>query len=466
MNNSLQQAKYFCLDFMSAYLSWVVFHYYRYAILQPMPVGKDYSLIPLLPTLGIAGGWCLMYYSVGCYNHVYRKSRLQELWSSIKTTLAGSLAIFFSFLLDNGSRYPREHRRILLVYIAIHFTLTYLPRLCLTSYTIHLLRSRKIGFNTLLIGSNSHAIELFKNFSRQKKSAGNYFVGFVTINGTTDQGIYELLPQLGTIDQVGELIDPYQIQEVIIALESSESESIMTILNVLDRYRLIIKVIPSLYDILRGQVNMPSIGEPLIVVSKQIMSPSEENLKRMIDFSFSFLALLAFVPLFLVLAILVKLSSPGPVFYTHERIGKDRRPFKIYKFRSMYVNAESNGPMLSSTDDPRITPFGKFLRKWRFDELPQFFNVLIGDMSIVGPRPERQFYIDQLVKCAPHYIHLLKVRPGITSWGQVKFGYAENVDEMLLRLKYDLIYLEDMSIYTDLKIMIYTIRIVLLGKGK
>ena len=159
------------------------------------------------------------------------------------------------------------------------------------------------------------------------------------------------------------------------------------------------------------------------------------------------------------------MSSKGPVFYSHERIGKYGKPFTIFKFRSMYLESEKNGPALSSKYDTRITKFGRFMRKSRLDELPQFYNVLIGDMSLVGPRPERQFFIDQIVKQAPHFTHLHKVRPGITSWGQVKFGYAENVEEMIQRLKYDIIYIENMSLYVDIKILIYTIKIIFKGQG-
>ena len=191
-----------------------------------------------------------------------------------------------------------------------------------------------------------------------------------------------------------------------------------------------------------------------------------ENIKRIIDVVASVFTLVILSPFYIILGIGVKLSSKGPVFYTHTRMGRYGNPFKIYKFRSMYINSEANGPSLSSTNDPRITPFGRFIRKMRFDEFPQFYNVLIGDMSLVGPRPERHFFIKQIVELAPHYLLLYKIRPGITSWGQVKFGYAENVDEMIDRLKFDIIYLENMSIYVDLKIMIYTIRTVLEGSGK
>ena len=171
-----------------------------------------------------------------------------------------------------------------------------------------------------------------------------------------------------------------------------------------------------------------------------------------------------FLPIILFLAIGIKLTSKGPVFYSHERIGQFGKPFILYKFRSMYTDAEKNGPALSSKDDNRITSFGKFMRKSKLDELPNFYNVLKGDMSLVGPRPERKYYIDQIIEKAPHYLHLQKVKPGITSWGQVKYGYAENVEQMINRLQYDILYIENMSVYVDFKIMIYTILIILKGR--
>ena len=222
-----------------------------------------------------------------------------------------------------------------------------------------------------------------------------------------------------------------------------------------------------MYDILAGSVKMTNIfGALLIEVNQESMPFWQQAVKRFLDIVLSMIALIVLLPFFIFLAIVVKFSSPGPVFFKQERIGKNGRTFKIIKYRTMFVNSESNGPQLSSSNDPRITPVGRFLRKTRLDEFPQFVNVLLGDMSLVGPRPERQFYIDQIVKIEPQYLHLTKVRPGITSWGQVKYGYAENVDQMLQRMKFDLLYMKNRTLALDFKIMLYTVLIIFKGSGK
>jgi exopolysaccharide biosynthesis polyprenyl glycosylphosphotransferase len=299
------------------------------------------------------------------------------------------------------------------------------------------------------------------------KSPGNRFIGFLQVNGG-DQLLTSVgLPRLGKWHELRQVIEQQGVEEVIIAVDSSEHEHMSRIMNELEGTGVRIKVIPDMYDILSGSVKMTSIfGTPLIEVNPEIMPAWQFSLKRIVDISASFIALLLLLPVFVVFALLVKFSSPGPVFFRQERIGKFGRPFTIVKFRSMYCDAERNGPQLSSTSDPRITPFGRWMRKTRMDELPQFWNVLVGDMSLVGPRPERQHFIDEITKVAPHYRHLHKVRPGITSWGQVKFGYAENVEQMVRRLKYDILYIENMSMAVDLKILAYTVLIILKGDGK
>ena len=257
------------------------------------------------------------------------------------------------------------------------------------------------------------------------------------------------------------------IEEVILAVRSSEHGELESIINRLEGTGVGIKIIPDIYDILSGMVRMQSLfGAPLIAIRKEIMPAWQVAVKRAMDVVISSVALLLLTPLLLAIAVAVKLSSKGPVFFHQERVGRWGVPFMIHKFRSMYVGSERNGPQLSSDHDPRITVVGRFLRKSRLDELPQFFNVLIGEMSLVGPRPERQHYIDLISERAAHYHHLHKVRPGITSWGQVKYGYAENVEEMVQRLRFDLIYMENMSLALDIKILTYTVWIVLRGRGK
>lgn len=471
LNKKLQVAKYVVFDILAAAASWTLFFIFRKIYIESQKFGykipvdldyKFYSALLLIPLF-----WLTLYYSSGHYKNIYRRSRLKELWQTFSVTVFGVVIIFFVLILDDAILSYKHYYSSFFTLLGLHFTLTYIPRLTLTSVTISQLRSRKIGFNTLLIGCNKKAVELYKTLESQPKSSGNKFIGFANVNPATECILSKHLPHLGHVSELREIILSNNVEEVIIAIESSEHEKVWKIINALQDLNVIIKVNPNLYDILTGTVSMSTIySAPLIEINHDIMPAWQESVKRLVDVVFSSVAIILLLPAYIALAVGVKLSSRGPVFYSHERIGRYGKPFTIYKFRSMHTDAEKNGPALSSKNDSRITPFGKIMRKSRLDELPQFFNVLIGDMSLVGPRPERQYYIDLIVKKAPHYHHLQKVRPGITSWGQVKYGYAENVDEMIERLKYDLIYLENMSLYVDFKIMIYTVKIVFQGLGK
>ncbi|MGB0425117.1 MAG: sugar transferase, partial [Flavobacteriales bacterium] len=321
-------------------------------------------------------------------------------------------------------------------------------------------------FNALVVGGNERALNTFEEIQALRKSPGFKFLGFVQVNGK-DTLMEKHLKNLGKYHALPSLIKDKNIEEVILAVESSDHKELRVILNLLEGENVNVKIIPDVYDILAGSVKMTSIfGAPLIAIDQEIMPAWQLSLKRVMDVTVSLFALLILSPVILTLMVLVKMSSPGGIFFLQERIGLKGQPFKIIKFRTMVKDAEKNGPQLSSTSDARITPIGKFLRKTRLDEIPQFFNVLKGEMALVGPRPERQFYIDQIIAEAPHYKHLNKVRPGITSWGQVKYGYAENVSQMIQRLKFDLLYIENMSLAVDIKILLYTIVIVLKGDGK
>lgn len=471
MNKKIHSFKYIVSDLLSSSLAWVLFYFFRKKYIESPKFGID---VPFelsekfyLGLIFIPAFWIIVYYIVGYYRNPYRKSRLKELGQTLLISLLGVLVIFFVSILDDTVNTYQNYYLSFFVLLGIQFTLIYIPRLVITRSTIHKIHNKKIGFNTIIVGSDEKAISIYNELEGLEKSLGNKFIGFVTLNGGNNNPLSECLSKLGELKDIKSIIFENKVEEVIIAIESSEHNQINKIIQILDETNVIIKVIPDMYDIITGTVKMSNIfGAPLIQISHDLMPPWQENLKRMIDVVVSMISLILLTPVYLFLSIGVKLSSPGPILYSHERIGRYGKPFTIYKFRSMYIDAEKHGPALSSKNDSRITKFGLLMRKSRLDEFPQFYNVLKGDMSLVGPRPERQHFIDLIVEKAPHYSHLQKVRPGITSWGQVKYGYAENVEQMVARLKYDILYIENMTLYVDFKIMIYTVLIVLKAKGK
>ncbi|MBN1990900.1 MAG: sugar transferase [Bacteroidales bacterium] len=471
MNNRSQIALYLTADVLGSALAWIAFNIYRKWIIEPQLFGEKLPLeLDLRFVVGlifVVAFWFMLFSVAGFYKDVFRRSRLKELGASIGITIIGVVLIFFLLLLDDYIATYRNYYQLLGSLFVLQFSLTYFPRLAVTSRTIRRIHQRKFWFPTLIVGNGTRAQKLYQELEAQEKSQGNRIVGYLTVNGNAAHNPFGgKVPYLGDAKQFPSIISTVKIDEVIVALEDTEPKELIRVINDLLAFDVAVKAIPSLYDHLTGRVKMSSIfGTPLFQISYELIPLWQCVVKQTMDYVFSFLALVTLSPLILFLAALIKLTTKGPIIHFQERVGKHGKPFMLYKFRSMYVDAESAGPALSSKRDPRVTKLGRFMRKTRLDELPNFVNVLLGDMSLVGPRPERQFFINQIVEKAPHYIHLQKVKPGITSWGQVKYGYAENVDQMVERLNYDLLYLENMSLFVDLKIIIYTLITVFRGRG-
>lgn len=470
MNPRLLIIGYLLLDWAAAAASWTILYAFRKLRLEPEVLGTPVSLVwsdrfvqglVLVPLF-----WLGLYAVAGMYARPLKRHRILEVGQTLWTTLLGGIILFFALLIDDTIGRYQHYYASLAVLCGSHFLLTLTGRMIITTRTVRRIHRGVWSFSTLVVGGNGRALAMVEEMEALRKKPGFRFEGFVQANGS-DTDLAQIMPRLGRVDDLRQIILDRQIQEVIIAIGSSDHAILERILNEIEGTGAAIRIIPDIYDILSGSVRMSSIyGAPLMEIDQRLMPQWQWVIKRMLDWVVSLLALILLAPAFLVIAILVRRSSPGPAFYRQERIGLHGRPFDIIKFRTMVQDAESAGPQLSSGEDPRITKVGRFLRKTRLDELPQFYNVLRGDMTLVGPRPERAHFIALITERAPHYRHLSKVRPGITSWGQVKYGYAENVDQMVARLRFDLIYIENMSIALDLKILAYTVLTVLKGRGK
>lgn len=464
-----QRIKYVVGDFVMSNVAWFTFNILRYqmgAVIGWQTLeGYLKSNIVLLGQIFFPLMMMVTYIFSGYYNNVVRKSRVQELLTTGASATINTLLIFFAALINDVVGVRTNDYEMILVLWLLLFGFVYAVRAIITNKASNLIKSRKWTFPTLIIGSGSAALRFADKLNAQRRSSGYEIKGFVNIPGENPVKANPL--PCYDLDELPEVCREEDIWELIVVPTRDDATQTMNAINRLFSLGLPIMISPDRFNMMQTPVRISDIyGEPLVNISRSSMSDSGKNIKRALDIILSFIALILLMPVYAIVALIIKRTSPGPVFYLQERIGLHNKPFNIIKFRSMVDNAEASGqPQLSSDDDPRITPFGRFMRKYRIDELPQFWNVLKGEMALVGPRPERKYYIDQILPKVPAYALLHQVRPGVTSMGMVKFGYAKDVDEMLERVKYDLMYLNNMSLLNDIKILIYTIKIVFTGRG-
>lgn len=454
----------FLVDFAAICCAWIVYYYLR------VESGLFTTItIPefAIPMLVVAGYWIVLYWIFGLYRPWYAQSRFDEFTLILKTVTFGVLVLFFLIFIDDTiTQDPAASRLKILLYWAVLFVFTGAGRLALRSVRRRMLVAGIGLHNTVIVGPDARSEDLHRTL-RQFPALGHRFIGFLSTEANGVRSESTDLPCLGTLDDLERVIEHNEVEDIIITLDSTEHERLLEVIGRASAFKLRIKIRPDLYDIVSGQARTNQLyGVPLIEVTPQLMAPWEEVAKRGFDIVVSALALVVGAPLFVLIAIAQKIGSPGPIFYRQERVGKDGRVFQIVKFRTMYVDAESRtGPTWAVHDDPRVTPLGRFLRKSHLDELPQFFNVLEGDMSIVGPRPERPFFVEQFIREIPLYRRRLNVRPGITGWAQVRHTYDQTIDDVRTKLSYDLFYIENMSLRMDMKIMISTLYTVFAGKG-
>ncbi|MFQ5798066.1 MAG: sugar transferase, partial [Bacteroidota bacterium] len=320
--------------------------------------------------------------------------------------------------------------------------------------------------NSLIIGWNAKARELY-DMVADHSALGYKVVGFIKVDRRKGDGQHRGVRTQGSVEKLHEIIASHDVKEILIALDSSEHDKLLGIIQQCNSSPVGLKIMPDLYDVISGQARTNQIyGFPLIEISPEIMPPWEQSVKRLIDITVSLFVLILTLPFSLLIALAIKVDSQGPVFYNQERVGKAGRLFRIMKFRSMFREAEQySGPVWANKRDPRITRIGRVIRKLRLDEIPQFINVLAGDMSFVGPRPERPYFVEKFSREVPLYARRLKVRPGITGWAQVKHKYDETLEDVKKKVWYDLFYIENMSLRMDFKILLNTVYVILIGKG-
>ena len=464
MNKNTEKIIVLTVDFITVNLSFIIYFVFR------INTGWFQILILpefFIPMLSLYLYWLIVFTFVGMYRTWFAASRFDELANLFKSTFVGIFILFFLIFLDDYIHSIDSKSRILIfMYWALFLLLVGGGRIFIRSFQRHLIIKGIGRKNVIIVGFNPKANEVHDQLV-EHRALGFDVAAYVAAQAENLSKSYKGVEVAGTIKDISFLIDKYNVKEVIIALDKENHDFLIDVLSSCDSKNVGLKIVPDLYEILSGQAKTTQIyGLPLMDIMPQLMPEWEKKLKRIFDVLVSLLILIITSPILILTAVAIKLDSKGNVFFRQERCGIDGTLFKMIKFRSMRQDAEkTSGPVWSTKNDQRITRIGKFIRKVRIDEVPQMINVLKGEMSLVGPRPERPYFVEKLSNEIPYYKRRLKVRPGITGWAQVKHKYDETIEDVKIKLRYDLFYIENMSLRMDFKILFRTIFVVLFGKG-
>lgn len=468
MKKNSESIVVFAVDFVTINLAYFIYYWVR--------VRSGWVSFPIepelwLPMLALYGYWLLWFLFFGLYRSWYAQSRIDEILILFRTTAIGVLVLFFLIFVDDTTTETRANSRLLIfVYWLLTFGTVAAGRLGVRAIQKRLIIAGVGARNTLIVGWSDKAFQLC-DMVLKYPALGYKMVGFVRAAKKGEGpkvNQYKNLPVLGGVQEIPSLLDKHNVQEVLIGLDSTEHPQLLDVMKFCNGRDVGMKIVPDLYDIVSGQARLSSIyGFPLMELRPQLLMPWEAAMKRLVDAVVALAIILVGIPLWLIIVLAIKLDSRGPIFYKQERVGRNGDPFNILKFRSMFTDAEKKtGPVWADKNDPRITRLGRILRRFHLDEVPQFLNVLIGDMSLVGPRPERPYFVNRLSKEIPLYRHRHRVRPGITGWAQIKYKYDQSIEDVKSKLKYDLFYIENMSWRLDLKILLNTLYVALTGKGR